>query len=56
MTGAVTKPVSTAAIFAKYPDLPAKLHPLGQALNGGFDISYTQWKAMARTLITVDTC
>jgi formylglycine-generating enzyme required for sulfatase activity len=45
MTGAAAKPESTAAILAKYSDLPTKLHPLRQPLVDSCDISYTQWEA-----------
>jgi Domain of unknown function (DUF4062) len=45
MTGAAAKSESTAAILAKYPSLPDKLHPLRRPLADGLDISYTQWEA-----------
>jgi hypothetical protein len=45
MTGADAKEFSTKAILDKYPDLPEKLPPLGNALAKGIGISYTQWEA-----------
>jgi hypothetical protein len=45
MTGAAAKSESTAAILAKYPSLPEKLHPLRQPLEKHLHISYTQWEA-----------
>jgi hypothetical protein len=48
MTGAAAKSESTAAILAKYPSLPDKLHPLRRPLADGLDISYTQWEAWQR--------
>jgi hypothetical protein len=45
MTGAVAGKLSTEAILAKYPDLPTKFPPLGEALGQGVVISYTQWEA-----------
>jgi hypothetical protein len=33
------------ALVQKYPDLPLKLPPLGDALNAGFHCPYTQWEA-----------
>jgi hypothetical protein len=45
MTGAMAKPASTRAILAKYPDIAGRIPPLGVALAGGEEISYTQWEA-----------
>jgi len=45
MTGAGAGKPSTKAILAKYPDLPTKFPPLGEALGQGVVISYTQWEA-----------
>ncbi len=45
MTGADAHKLSTKAILDKYPDLPGKLPPLGEALDKGVPISYTQWEA-----------
>src|ERR1700730_13820962 len=45
MTGADAAKLSTKAILEKYPDLPAKFPPLGEALDQGAPISYTQWEA-----------
>ncbi|MGC2220875.1 MAG: tetratricopeptide repeat protein [Methylocella sp.] len=45
MTGADAKEFSTKAILDRYPDLPGKLPPLGDALAKGIGISYTQWEA-----------
>jgi Domain of unknown function (DUF4062) len=45
MTGADAREQSTKAILDKYPDLSEKLPPLGEALDKGIPISYTQWEA-----------
>jgi tetratricopeptide (TPR) repeat protein len=45
MTGAMAKPASTRAILVKYPDIAGRIPPLGVALAGGEEISYTQWEA-----------
>jgi hypothetical protein len=45
MAGAAAGTSSTKAILAKYPDLPRKLPPLGEALGDGVPVSYTQWEA-----------
>jgi tetratricopeptide (TPR) repeat protein len=45
MTGADSGEPSRRAILAKYPDLAAKLPPLGEALRNGVEVSYTQWEA-----------
>jgi len=45
MTGAYAKEFSTKAILDKYPELPGKFPPLGEALGKGDGISYTQWEA-----------
>jgi hypothetical protein len=45
MTGADANEFSTKAILDKYPDLPGKFAPLGEALVQGVPISYTQWEA-----------
>jgi hypothetical protein len=45
MTGAYPGERRLSALLAKYPDLPAKLLPLGTALKDGSGLSYTQWKA-----------
>jgi hypothetical protein len=45
MTGADAQEFSTKAILEKYPDLPGKFPPLGEALDKGIPISYTQWEA-----------
>ena len=33
------------ALLAKYPDLADQLPPLGETLNHGVGVSYTQWEA-----------
>jgi tetratricopeptide (TPR) repeat protein len=45
MTGAVARPASTRAVLAKYPDIAGRIPPLGAALAGSEEISYTQWEA-----------
>jgi hypothetical protein len=45
MTGAPADAREQAALLAKYPDIAKELPPLGEALNGGAAISYTQWEA-----------
>jgi len=45
MTGAAAQVPSIKAILKKYPDLPQKFPPLGEALEKGDPISYTQWEA-----------
>ena len=45
MTGAYPGERGLSAFLAKYPDLAAKLPPLGAALNDGVGVSYTQWEA-----------
>src|SRR5262245_52845512 len=45
MTGAAAHILSTEAILRKYPGLPKKFSPLGEALEKGDPISYTQWEA-----------
>jgi hypothetical protein len=45
MTGAYPGERGLSALLAKYPDLPAKLLPLGAALKDGSGLSYTQWEA-----------
>jgi tetratricopeptide (TPR) repeat protein len=45
MTGAAAREPSTKAILVRYSDLPEKLPPLGEALEQGVRISYTQWEA-----------
>src|SRR5215471_6974575 len=45
MTGAYPNERGLSALLAKYPDLPAKLPPLGTALKDGAGVSYTQWEA-----------
>ena len=45
MTGAYPGERGSSALLAKYPDLPAKLAPLGAALKDGVGVSYTQWEA-----------
>ena len=45
MNGAEPGGREQRALLAKYPDLPDQLPPLGDALEQGFGISYTQWEA-----------
>lgn len=45
MTGAHAGAASAEAILEAYPDLANKLPPLGEALETGVPISYTQWEA-----------
>ncbi len=45
MTGSDPGERALSALRAKYPDLAAKLPPLGEALRNGFGVSYTQWEA-----------
>jgi tetratricopeptide (TPR) repeat protein len=45
MTGSAPGKRDVDALLAKYPDLAARLPPLGEALTQGVDISYTQWEA-----------
>ena len=45
MTGAYPGERGLSALLTKYPDLPAKLLPLGTALKDGSGLSYTQWEA-----------
>src|SRR5580692_11628418 len=45
MTGSAPGEREQQALLRKYPDLPASLPPLGDALNLGEEISYTQWEA-----------
>ena len=45
MTGSYPGERGLSALLAKYPDLPAKLPPLGAALKDGVGVSYTQWEA-----------
>jgi hypothetical protein len=45
MCGAAAGPAQQQALIAKYPALPAKLPPLGEALRAGLCLPYTQWEA-----------
>ena len=45
LTGAAASKLSTEAILSKYPGLPRKFPPLGEDLEKGEPISYTQWEA-----------
>src|SRR5580658_1715885 len=45
MTGSAPDEREVQALLRKYPDLPASLPPLGDALRLGEEISYTQWEA-----------
>src|SRR6516164_905832 len=45
MTGSAPGEREQQALLRKYPDLPASLPPLGDALRCGAEISYTQWEA-----------
>jgi hypothetical protein len=45
MTGSAPGEPALRAFGAKYPDLADKLPPLGEALQSGAGVSYTQWEA-----------
>ena len=45
MTGSAPGESALRALRAKYPDLADKLPPLGEALQSGAGVSYTQWEA-----------
>jgi tetratricopeptide (TPR) repeat protein len=45
MTGSAPDKRDVDTLLAKYPDLAAKLPPLGEALIQGVGVSYTQWEA-----------
>jgi tetratricopeptide (TPR) repeat protein len=45
MTGSAPLEPALRALRAKYPDLADKLPPLGEALQSGAGVSYTQWEA-----------
>jgi hypothetical protein len=45
MTGAVAGEFPTKAILGRYADLPQRFPPVGEALEKGDGISYTQWEA-----------
>ena len=45
MTGSTPLKRDADALLAKYPDLTAKLPPLGEALLAGVEVAYTQWEA-----------
>ena len=45
MCGAAADAGQQQALAAKYPDLPQRLPPLGEALRDGAGIPYTQWEA-----------
>jgi tetratricopeptide (TPR) repeat protein len=45
MTGSAPGEPALRALRAKYPDLADKLPPLGEALQSGTEVSYTQWEA-----------
>ncbi len=45
MTGSDPGEHALGALHEKYPDLAAKLPPLGEALRNGSGVSYTQWEA-----------
>jgi hypothetical protein len=45
MSGATADERQQQALLAKYPDLPERLPPLGEALKSGIAIPYTQWEA-----------
>jgi tetratricopeptide (TPR) repeat protein len=45
MTGSTPAKRDVDALLAKYPDLAAKLPPLGEALRDRVGVSYTQWEA-----------
>jgi hypothetical protein len=45
MTGSAPGEPALRALRTKYPDLADKLPPLGEALQSGGGVSYTQWEA-----------
>ena len=45
MTARIRASMRCARCAAKYPDLADKLPPLGEALQSGAGVSYTQWEA-----------
>ena len=45
MTGSAPGELALRALRKKYPDLTDKLPPLGEALQNGISVSYTQWEA-----------
>jgi tetratricopeptide (TPR) repeat protein len=45
MTGSAPGEPTLRALRARYPDLADRLPPLGEALQSGADVSYTQWEA-----------
>jgi hypothetical protein len=45
MAGATPRSICVEALLRKYPDIKRKLPPLGEALDQGEPISYTQWEA-----------
>ncbi len=45
MTGSAPGEPALRALRAKHPDLADKLPPLGEALQSGAGVSYTQWEA-----------
>jgi hypothetical protein len=45
MTGSAPPELPLRALRNKYPDLAEKLPPLGEALQSGVGLSYTQWEA-----------
>jgi hypothetical protein len=45
MCGAAADERQQAALIAKYPDLPQRVPPLGDALADGAAIPYTHWEA-----------
>ena len=45
MTGSAPLRRDVEALLVKYPNLPADLRPLAEALGDGTEISYTQWEA-----------
>jgi tetratricopeptide (TPR) repeat protein len=45
MTGSAPEELPLRALRKKYPDLADELPPLGEALQSGVSLSYTQWEA-----------
>jgi hypothetical protein len=45
MTGSAPRQAALTALRTKYRDLAEKLPPLGEALQSGTSVSYTQWEA-----------
>src|SRR5215469_16447571 len=45
MTGSAPEELALRALLKKYPELLDKVPPLGETLQSGIGVSYTQWEA-----------